>query len=227
MPPTLADQERPQLHSGDRMSREEFHRIYSRMPEGFRAELVGGVVYVASPLKRSHGTHHALLGTVFGVYSARTTGVESGDNATIKLGDEGEPQPDLYLRILELFGGQSWTTEDDYVAGAPELLAEIALSSRSIDLHAKYDDYRTYGVKEYLVACLTTRTLHAFDLQADSEYSLEADGIYRSRMFPGLWIDGNALFAGDGARLLDTVGRGLESPEHAAFVQELQRRRTS
>ena len=92
-----------EFQTGDRMSREEFHRIYSQMPEGFRAELIGGIVYVASPLKRRHGTNHLPLGTLFFTYEARTPGVESGDNTTILLGDEGEPQPDLFLRILPEF----------------------------------------------------------------------------------------------------------------------------
>ena len=131
----------PELHRGDRMTREEFHRIYEAMPEGFRAELIGGIVYVASPRKRRHGTNHLPLGTLFFAYEAHTPGVESGDDTTILLGEEGEPQPDLYLRILPEFGGQSLTTDNDYVEGAPELIAEVAQSSRSIDLHAKRDDY--------------------------------------------------------------------------------------
>ena len=45
----------PQLHSGDRLSREEFHRIYEQMPEDFKAELIGGIVYVASPMRLPHG----------------------------------------------------------------------------------------------------------------------------------------------------------------------------
>src|SRR5437016_8322564 len=164
----------PELHSGDRMNREEFHRIYETMPEDFRAELIGGIVYVASPLRRRHGTSHLQLGSLFGVYEVQTPGVEAADNATILLGDEGEPQPDLYLRILPEFGGQSRTTADDYVEGAPELLAEIAHSSRAIDLHAKRDDYARYGVVEYLVVCLRERQLRWFDLRANQELSPDA-----------------------------------------------------
>src|SRR4051794_36117359 len=168
----------PEMHTGDRMTREEFHRIYEAMPEGFRAELIGGIVYVASPLKRRHGTNHLPLGTLFFAYEAHTPGVESGDNATVLLGEEGEPQPDLYLRILPEFGGQSRTTDADYVEGAPELIAEVAHSSRSIDLHAKRDDYTRYGVLEYLVVCLRDRRLRWFDLRADQELQPDADGVF-------------------------------------------------
>src|SRR5665213_4278335 len=54
----------PELHTGDRMSREEFHRVYERTPRHIRAELIGGIVYVASPLKLRHGTNHIPLASV-------------------------------------------------------------------------------------------------------------------------------------------------------------------
>src|SRR5688500_9896109 len=125
----------PVLENGDHMSREEFHRIYEQMPAEFRAELIGGIVFVASPLKQRHGKLHLHLGAVFAAYEARTPGVDAGDNTTVELGDDSEPQPDLNLRILPECGGQSRSTDDDYIAGAPELVAEIALSSRAIDLN--------------------------------------------------------------------------------------------
>src|SRR5438034_1193199 len=165
--PALLPMERLELHSGDRMTREDFHRIYQQMPEGFQAELIGGIVYVSSPLKRRHGTNHLPLGTLFFTYQGHTPGVECGDNTTILLGEEGEPQPDLYLRILPEFGGQSQTTPDDFVLGAPEFLAEIAHSRRAIDLHGKKDDYTQYKVREYLVLCLRERELRWFDLLSD------------------------------------------------------------
>ncbi len=61
-----------------------------------------------------------------------TPGFEASDNATVVLGEENEPQPDLFLRILPQFGGQTRTTKDQYVEDAPELVAEIAHSSRAI-----------------------------------------------------------------------------------------------
>lgn len=217
---TAAD-EVMELHTGDRMSREEFHRIYEKMPANFKAELIGGIVYVASPLKRRHGRPHMLLGALFAIYEARTPGVEGADNTTVLLGDEGEPQPDVYLRIREEHGGQSHVSADDYVEGAPELFAEVALSSRSIDLHAKKHDYARYGGVEYVVACLRERQLRWFDLRADKELPIDVDGVCRIRTFPGLWIHAEALFAEDYARALATLDHGLATPEHDAFVKKL------
>jgi hypothetical protein len=51
----------------------------------------------------------------------------------------------------------------------------------------------------------------------------DADGVYRSKVFPGLWLDPEALLAGDRKRLLAVLREGLASPEHGAFVEKLKR----
>jgi len=191
------------------------------MPKGFKAELVGGVVYVASPLKIGHGVNHNFLSVLLGTYAGHTPGVECGDNTTVRLGDAGEPQPDLYLRILPEFGGQSTTTADDYVGGAPEFIVEIAHSSRAIDLHAKRQDYTRYGVREYMVLNLRDRRLHWFDLASGRELTADADGVCRAGVFPGLWVHGEAVLRRDFARMTAALTAGLATPEHAAFVQKL------
>jgi len=210
-----------ELHSGDRYSREEFHRIYSEMPEDFKAELIGGIVYLASPRKLPHGTSHLPLGTLFFTYEAKTPGVQCADNTTILLGEDCEPQPDLLLRILPEHGGQSDTTEDEYISGPPELVAEIAHSSHAMDLHAKRADYQRYGVKEYLVLSVRDRRLYWFDLYNNRERKAEADGIVKLTSFPGLWIHATALLSKDHAKMIAVLEQGLASAEHAEFVDSL------
>jgi Uma2 family endonuclease len=214
-----------ELCNGDQMSREEFHQLYSQMPEDFKAELIGGIVYVASPVSRSHGKPQLFLGNVLGTYELATPGVDASDNTTLLLGKKSEPQPDLYLRILPECGGQSKTTEDEYIDGAPEFVLEIAHTSRAIDLHGKKKDYARHGVLEYLVHCVKEKQMQWIDLSSGAELQPDADGIYRVRTFPGLWIDGRALFAKDYAKLMTTLHEGLASPEHAAFVRDLDARR--
>ncbi len=100
------------------------------------------------------------------------------------------PQPDLALRILPEYGGQS-RVEGIYAAGAPELIVEVAASSRSRDLGAKLKLYERIGVREYLVA-VTGKEQFLWNELTESGYrSLDpgADGIIRSRCFPGLWLD--------------------------------------
>ena len=97
----------PPLYNGDRLTQAEFHRRYEAMPEDVKAELVGGIVYMASPLRRPHGTFHFKLSLVLGLYEAATPGAEGGDNLSTILDDDCEPQPDLLLRIHTECGGQS------------------------------------------------------------------------------------------------------------------------
>ncbi len=210
-----------ELHNGDHMTQMEFHRIYSTMPEDVTAELIGGIVYMASPLKISHGSNHVVLASVFFAYESATKGTETGDNTTVIMDDESEPQPDLYLRILPEYGGQSGTTEEDYVEGAPELIAEIANTSRAIDLHRKRSVYRDAGVREYLVLSLLEQQLRWFDLTQDTELAIPSDGVIRSLVFPGLWIDSAAVVNRDHHRLMETLKRGLAEPSHADFVKQL------
>jgi Uma2 family endonuclease len=216
----------PELHSGDHMRQKEFHRIYEQTEDKFKAELIGGIVYVASPLKLPHGKQHVCLAAVFGVYQGNTPGVEAGDSATIIMDEANEPQPDLYLRILPEHGGQSLTTHDEYLAGAPELLAEIAHSSRAIDLHGKKEQYAQAGVLEYIVVNLRDKQLRWFDLAHDDEFASDTAGVFRSRVFPGLWIHGASLLARQHRRLMDTLQQGLATPEHAAFVAKLAGQQT-
>jgi Uma2 family endonuclease len=210
-----------ELHSGDHMTRAEFHRIYQQMPEDFKAELIGGIVYVASPLKRPHGTNHPYLSAVVTAYAGNTAGVEVGDNATILLGEDGEPQPDLFLRILEDYGGRSHATKDEYIEGPPEWIAEVAHSSKAIDLNLKKLDYQRNHVQEYVVMSLKERKLRWFDLSADKELKPDLDGIYRMQAFPGLWIHGKALFAKNYHVLMNTLHEGMGSGEYVAFVKKL------
>jgi Uma2 family endonuclease len=215
----------PMLRPGDRLTQAEFHRRYETYPDDVKFELVGGIVYMTSPLRRRHGKFSFQLSTVLGSYEEATPGVEGLDNATAILGEQSEPQPDLALRILPEWGGQSRTTPDDYVTGAPEWLSEIAYSTKDIDLKEKKADYRKAGVVEYLVVCVKQKELYWFNFKTGRQLTADAEGIIRSRVFPGLWIHGPGLLAHNLTRLLEVIRQGVEGPEHAAFVRRLQARR--
>ncbi|WP_390883458.1 Uma2 family endonuclease [Kovacikia minuta] len=103
----------PPVESGDRLTRVEFERRYEAIPERFKAELIEGVVYVASPVRVFHGGPHAALVTWLGVYWAATPGVKIADNATIRLDLDNEPQPDVLLRIA--VGGTAQISQDGYI----------------------------------------------------------------------------------------------------------------
>lgn len=208
------------LSNGDRMTQKEFHRRYERYPEDIKIELVGGVVYMASPLSVEHSDYDEELGFLYGVYRRATPGTQSLRGATVILGEESEPQPDLGLRILSECGGQS-RVQDRYLVGAAELLTEISVSTRAIDLHLKKADYQRAGACEYLVVSVEEPKLFWFGFKPRGNILPDEQGIYRSRVFPGLWIDGPALLARKSRRLMTVLRRGLRSPEHAAFVKKL------
>jgi len=224
-PVAPTEQAVPELVAGDRLTRAEFERRYRAMPRLPKAELIEGVVYVPSPARfESHGRPQAdLVGWLF-AYRAHTPGVAAGDNATVRLDLDNEPQPDALLRIRRAAGGRSHETSDDYVEGAPELVAEVTASTASYDLHDKKRAYRRSGVREYVVWRTQDAALDWFVLREGRYVRLAPgdDGVLRSEVFPGLWLDAGALVAGDAARVLDVLGRGLVTPEHAAFAARLR-----
>jgi Uma2 family endonuclease len=116
--------------------------------------------------------------------------------------------------------------EDDYLNGAPELVAEVSSSSASIDLNRKLNVYRRNEVQEYVVWRVLDGAIDWFVWNdGDFEPMQPAfEGVYQSRVFPGLWIDAPAILNGDFARAHATLQRGLASPEHADFIARLQKK---
>jgi Uma2 family endonuclease len=213
------------LENGDRLTRDEFERRYEAMPHLKKAELIEGVVYVPSPVRyRHHGAPHAQLISWLGQYAAGTPEVAVSENSTVRLDLDNEPQPDALLLIDPARGGQARFSPDDYIEGSPELVAEVASSSVSYDLHAKLPVYRRNGVREYVVWRVLEQAIDWFVLRVGQYERLlvDANGLLRSEVFPGLWLDAAALVRGELATVLGIVQQGLGSPEHAAFVARLQ-----
>jgi Uma2 family endonuclease len=127
--------------------------------------------------------------------------------------------------ILPEYGGQTRLYRKKYILGAPEFVAEIAHSTRSIDLNQKKSGYQRAGVKEYLVVCLEEQELHWFSFRPRRRILPDRQGVFHSHTLPGLWLDGPALLARSSSRLLRTLEQGLASEEHAAFVRRLADRR--
>ncbi|PYJ00420.1 MAG: hypothetical protein DME25_20805 [Verrucomicrobia bacterium] len=198
----------PLLEAGDRLTRDEFERRYERMPHVKKAELIEGTVYMPPPVRvKQHALPHSHLGGWLALYAAETPGVESADNSTVRLDLDNEPQPDLVL--MKLNGGQARISEDDFIEGAPELVVEVVSSSRAYDLHQKKGASRRNGIREYLAWITGEKRLLWWELREGEYHELapDAQGLLKSRVFPGLWLDTVA-----------TLRRGLDSPEHSAFV---------
>jgi Uma2 family endonuclease len=212
----------PPLVAGQHLDQPTFHERYEAMPEGTWAELVGGRVYMPSPVRNEHGDYDELVAYWSVHYRRRTTGIRGGKNSTVILRVFGETQPDGHLRIPQALGGQT-RIEQGYIVGAPELVIEIARSSRSYDLNEKKAEYAQAGVLEYVVVELEPDRLHWFILRDGrfEDLPVEVDGIYRSQVFPGLWLDADALLAEDMDRVVEVLEEGIRTPEHAAFAAKL------
>ncbi len=215
----------PPLENGDRLTRDEFERRYHAMPHVRKAELIEGVVHMPSPVRiEQHGEPHLDFVAWMGFYRAHTPFVRGGDNSTVRLDLDNEPQPDGVLLIEPSRGGKAKIDADGYIAGSPELAGEITASTVSIDLGPKLVVYRRNGIQEYVVWRVLDRALDWFVLRGGSYDRLapSPEGNYQSEVFPGLWLDPDALVSGNLLRVYQVLQEGLQSPAHAAFVARLR-----
>jgi len=213
------------LHDGDRLTAAEFERRYEAMSEGVKAELIDGVVYMASAVRYTkHAEQHGSFMGILSFYSAYTPGTSCGDNATVRVDESNQPQPDCCLLIDAKRGGRAEIDDDGYIQGTPELVAEVAASSADYDLGAKLETYRNDGAPEYLVWRVDDEQIDWFVLHAGQYDPMnpDADGILKSTVFPGLWLDAPAMLRKDMVRVFEVLKAGLDSREHAEFVRQLQ-----
>jgi Uma2 family endonuclease len=201
----------PLLENGDRLDRAEFERRYTAIPDVNKAELIEGIVYVASPLHFTpHAKPHGNIITWLGVCKSYTSNIEMGVEPTVRLDNDNEPQPDVVLFRAD---GNAKIDNDGYITGAPELIVEIAASTVSYDVHDKKRVYQRNGVKEYIVWRTFDQEIDWFVLE-DSKYiemKPDAEGIIKSVEFPGLWLNVKALLAGDMQQVLKTLNEGMIS----------------
>lgn len=216
----------PPLENGDRLTRDEFERRYEAMPKKVKAELIEGVVHMASPVRITrHAKPHArIMGWLFN-YCAATPGVDFADNSTVRLDTNNEPQPDAILFVKEEYGGGTYFSDDDYLEGAPELVVEIASSSVSFDTVEKKEIYRRNGVGEYIIWRVDDRAIDWLMLDGD-EYVLiasNANGIIESQFFPGLRLNVRAMIDDELEAVITELQAGLGSAAHAEFVASMKR----
>jgi hypothetical protein len=219
----IVEQEIKPLAAGDHLTRAEFLRRWEADPDIKFAELIGGIVYMPSPLSIEHSEADLLVAHWLGHYAMCTPGLKPGSNATCKMLKDA-PQPDLYLRLPNELGG-ACRVKGNYLIGAPEFIAEICLTSAAYGLHEKLKLYETAGVKEYLTVLLADQEVRWHRLVGKNYKQMsERDGVYRSVGFPGLWLDEPALLKGNMLKVIEVLDRGLQTPEHAAFVKQLSSR---
>jgi Uma2 family endonuclease len=228
MPTPLAPPAVLPFEDGDHMSVAEFIRRWEAMPADVqektkRAELIEGVVRMPPISGGSHARPQFSFIGFLNIYTWATPGVLGFDASSIILDPKSMPEPDAILAIDPSCGGRVKLDEKGYIIGAPEWLAEIASSSVSYDLHAKKELYRKFDVKEYVVWRVKEDAIDWFALEGDEFKPLPmVDGVYKSIVFPGLWLAASALIASDFATVRQILDQGLASLQHRAFVEQLR-----
>lgn len=215
----------PRLEHGDRLTRSEFERRCETITVRGKVELVECVVHMpAQPNSDGHALQRSLVLSWLEPYRTATPGVLGGHRGPLRLDANNMPRPDVFLCVRSAHGGQTRIDNDGCVAGAPELIAEMAASSTSYALYNKLNAYRRNGVREYIVWRVLDQAIDWFILREGAYERLAPDtnGIFESEVFPGLWLDPAALLQGDLATVMQVLRQGLASPEHAAFVARLQ-----
>ncbi len=211
------------LCNGDHLSRVEFERRWDAMPHLRRAELIEGIVFMPPPTSEMHSGSHNDVFLYLARYASETAGVVSRITPSVRLDNKNEFQPDCLLRIESPALGRSRISADNYIEGAPELVAEVAVSSSDYDSHEKRDVYERLGVQEYLLWRVLDARLDWWTLRDGAYVALKPrhDGVHCSQVFPGLWLDLRALLAGEHRRVSTVLDKGLRSAEHTAFVKKI------
>lgn len=167
--------------------------IYA-LPDGERAELIDGKIYLMAPPSR---LHQELVGEIFAVIRNHI-GKNNGDCKAyiapfavfLNENDKNYVEPDISVIC------DPNKLNDKGCQGAPDWIIEIVSpSSQRMDYQIKLFKYRTAGVKEYWIVNPDTRTVTVYGFENDSnsgQYSFDQDipvGIY-----PDLSIKINNLF---------------------------------
>ena len=213
------------LRTGERLTRPEFERRYLANPDIKKAELVEGITQVREPVGfYSHGRPHSSVSGILMSYAAYTPGVCAVVDPTVRLDRNNEPQPDVALLIEAAAGGQSHIDQDGYIAGAPELVVEVAASSVARDLQRKFHAYWRNGVREYVVWRTLDKRIDWFEL-VNGKYEVrqpDSEGLIHSTVFPGLRLAVPALLSNKIAEALETLHEGIGTRPHKAFAAHLE-----
>jgi len=192
------------LENGDHLTASEFLRRLENMPELKKAELIQGIVYMASAVGFTH--HAEPDGVIQGwlsFYASKSKDVRHATNSTLRLSPDDVVQPDGLLVKTDTVQFD----EKGYLSGPVEFVAEIEASSASIVAREKLDTYRRSGVKEYLLWRTRDSVIEWWHLEDDDYLLLEPDqaGNIQSREFPGLALNVEPALNLDSAGVLSAL----------------------
>ena len=162
--------------------------IYA-LPEGERAELIDGQIYMMAPPSRRHQDILSFLHLAIGNFIAGNDGkckVYPAPFAVFLFEDEAKYlEPDISVIC------DTDKLNDQGCSGAPDWVIEIVSpGSRSMDYYTKLSLYRSAGVREYWIVDAMKETVLVYDMEhaaAPAIYSF-AD-VVKANIYDKLEID--------------------------------------
>jgi Uma2 family endonuclease len=166
-----------------------YEQFLQELDEQVHAEWVDGEVVLMSPIGAEHQEIGRFLLIIVSLFvEARRAGVIRYEPFQMKTG------PDLPGRapdILFVATANQSRLKKTYLDGPADLVVEIVSpDSASRDRGEKYYEYEKGGVREYWLIDPQRRQAEFYHLDEGGIYRLApiADGIYRSDVLNGLWL---------------------------------------
>lgn len=170
---------------------EQFKRLVN---EGMKADLINGVMIVATPASYTHERLFNFLMRLIGDYvEAKDLGVILGSRTLVEVSPWSGYEPDLCFVAQERLN----IIQENSITGPPGLVIEIiSPSTRPYDAYAKKEGYAHLGVPEYWLIDPDNQAV-AFYRLSESGYveGPVEEGVYHSVAVPGLWVRLDWLWA--------------------------------
>jgi len=183
-----------------------FDDFCERIPEGLKADLIEGVIYVASPDHIEHYGINSWLHTVLNLIILRRKlkGRLFGFKIAFRLNVRNGPEPDLaYVSPLNLH-----RVRKTYIDRPPNAAFEI-VSPDSVerDYRKKRKQYQRAGVEEYWIIDPLVRRVRCYHLADDGKYRpvRPRNGRIDSQIIPGFWLKPSWLWQSSLPNALETV----------------------
>ncbi len=181
--------------------------------DGQKADLIDGVIYMASPDSiESNRLSKWLLGVTDDYAIEKDLGECFMLRVAFRLDEKNAPEPDIgFVKKSGLH-----LVRKGYIAGPPDASFEI-VSPESIERHyyKKKDQYEKYGVREYWIIDPMEETVTLLRLNKRGKYQevRPKDGILHSEVIEGFWLDPNWLWQSPRPRKAEILKQLLQSEE--------------
>jgi Uma2 family endonuclease len=162
--------------------------------EDQKADLIDGVVYMASPESTDANDLFLWLSTViYGYVERKQLGYVFSSRVAFRLDERNGPEPDIAVVLSE----HADRINRGRVVGPPDLAVEI-VSPESIerDYQKKRKQYQRAGVPEYWIIDEDEQRILLLRLDARRKYGevRARRGLYHSEILPGFYLDRNWLW---------------------------------